>query len=172
MTIKRSKHDSEHPYTVISNSMLRDMTLSLKAKAVLCICLSFAEEWQFNLTDMTSRLNTNKNSLNKSFLELEAKGYLIRSKKRNNKGRIIGVSYNFFEKPIPLNQDMDNQDMDNQDMDNQVPDNQDMPTLEPQKIPIRNNNSKKYQRSNRTIPKNVEKAKIQLEEYGRRLNNG
>lgn len=80
MSIKRAIHDAEHPYTVISNQTLRNMNLSLKAKSVLCICLSFADEWQFNLNDLSKRLNTNKNTLNKCLIELEERGYLIRKK--------------------------------------------------------------------------------------------
>jgi len=163
MSIRRAQHDTANPYTIISNVTLRDMSLSLKAKAILCICLSFSEQWQFNLIDLAKRFATNKNTLNNCLLELEDKGYLIRHRKRNPNGKIIGVEYEFFEVPVPKKQDLDNSEPNNQDTVNKVPINI-VPENETKRSTKRNNYQGKKASTN-----NVEKAKKELELLGRIL---
>lgn len=153
MSIRRAQHDTDNPYTVLSNAMLRDMNLSLKSKAILCICLSFSDQWQFNLMDLSKRFATNKNTLNKCLLELEDKGYLIRHRKRNLNGKIIGVEYEYFEVPVHKKQDLDNSEPDN---------------VAPKKSTKRSIKRNNYQGEKVSI-NNVEKAKKELELLGRRL---
>ena len=166
MSIRRYQHDIDNPYTVISNVTLRDMTLSLKAKAILCICLSFSDQWQFNLIDLSKRFNTNKNTLNKCLLELEEKGYLTRRRKRNPNGKIIGVEYEFYEVPVPKKQDLDNSEPNNQDTENKV-----LVYIAPKNETKRSTKRKNYQ-TKKVSNNNVEKAKKELELLGRRLKGG
>lgn len=169
MGINRTKHDAENPYTVISDQMLRDMELSLKAKAILCMCLSFSETWQFNAKDLTTRFKINKNLLNKYLAELEAKNYLIRKTLRNQNGCVTGVQYEFYEIPYIKKQNPEKQNSVKPYPEKQVPEKQDLVKPYPENQPLRINNLKEYQfkeSSKSKIAKSIDKLKL----IGKELN--
>ena len=68
-------------YTVMSNHHLRNKELSLKAKGLLSQMLSLPEDWDYTLK------------------ELERAGYIVRSRERDEKGRLRGTDYVIFEQP-------------------------------------------------------------------------
>lgn len=165
MSIIRTNHDSEHPYTVLSNKLLRDMSISLKAKAVLCICLSFADTWQFNLKDLSARLKINKNTLNNCLVELENNNYLIREINRDQRGRVSGSTYIFYEDPFPNKQEPVKQEPDKREPDKQFPNKQ-----EHDNYSQRNTKSNKYQAKG--VPNNkISKALVKLKIVRRSLIN-
>ena len=86
-------------YTVMSNHHLRNKELSLKAKGLLSQMLSLPEDWDYTLKGL-SLINREKiDAIREAVKELERAGYIVRSRERDEKGRLRGTDYVIFEQP-------------------------------------------------------------------------
>ena len=86
-------------YTVMSNHHLRNKELSLKAKGLLSQMLSLPEDWDYTLKGL-SLINREKiDAIREAIKELERAGYIVRSRERDEKGRLRGTDYVIFEQP-------------------------------------------------------------------------
>ena len=75
-------------YTVMSNHHLRNKELSLKAKGLLSQMLSLPEDWDYTLAGL-SFINREKiDAIREAIKELERAGYIVRSRERDEKGRL------------------------------------------------------------------------------------
>ncbi|HJA18705.1 MAG TPA: helix-turn-helix domain-containing protein, partial [Candidatus Mediterraneibacter ornithocaccae] len=98
-------------YTVMSNHHLRNKELTLKAKDLLSQMLSLPEDWDYTLAGL-SHINREKiDAIREAVRELERAGYIVRSRERDEKGRLRGADYVIYEQP-------------------QLPPTPDLPTLE------------------------------------------
>ena len=89
-------------YTVMSNHHLRNKELSLKAKGLLSQMLSLPEDWDYTLAGL-SFINREKiDAIREAIKELERAGYIVRSRERDEKGRLRGTDYVIFEQPQTL----------------------------------------------------------------------
>ena len=88
-------------YTVMSNHHLRNKELSLKAKGMLSQMLSLPEDWDYTLAGL-SHINREKiDAIREAVKELEKAGYIVRSRERDEKGRLRGADYVIYEQPQP-----------------------------------------------------------------------
>ena len=120
-------------YTVMSNHHLRNKELSLKAKGLLSQMLSLPEDWDYTLKGL-SLINREKiDAIREAIKELERAGYIVRSRERDEKGRLRGADYVIFEQPQPPTPDLPT--LENPTLDNPT---QEKPTLEIQiyQVPI------------------------------------
>ena len=86
-------------YTVMSNHHLRNKELSLKAKGLLSQMLSLPEDWDYTLAGL-SFINREKiDAIREAVKELERAGYIVRSRERDEKGRLRDADYVIFEQP-------------------------------------------------------------------------
>ena len=112
-------------YTVMSNHHLRNKELSLKAKGLLSQMLSLPEDWDYTLKGL-SLINREKiDAIREAIRELERAGYIVRSRERDEKGRLRGADYVIFEQPQPPTPDLPT--LENPTLDNPT---QEKPTLE------------------------------------------
>ena len=92
-------------YTVMSNHHLRNKELSLKAKGLLSQMLSLPEDWDYTLAGL-SHINREKiDAIREAVKELEKAGYIVRSRERDEKGRLRGAEYVIYEQPQPREPD-------------------------------------------------------------------
>ena len=83
----------------MSNHHLRNKELSLKAKGLLSQMLSLPEDWDYTLAGL-SFINREKiDAIREAVKELERAGYIVRSRERDEKGRLRGTDYVIFEQP-------------------------------------------------------------------------
>ena len=88
-------------YTVMSNHHLRNRDLTLKAKGLLSQMLSLPDNWDYTLAGL-SRINREKiDAIREAVRELEKAGYIVRSRERDEKGRLRGADYIIYEQPQP-----------------------------------------------------------------------
>ena len=119
-------------YTVMSNHHLRNKELSLKAKGLLSQMLSLPEDWDYTLKGL-SFINREKiDAIREAIKELERAGYIVRSRERDEKGRLRGADYVIFEQPQPPTPDLPT--LENPTLDNPT---QGKPTLEKPMSPTR-----------------------------------
>lgn len=86
-------------YTVMSNHHLRNKDLTLKAKGLLSQMLSLPDNWDFTLAGL-SYINREKiDAIREAIRELERAGYIVRSRERDEKGRLRGADYVIYEQP-------------------------------------------------------------------------
>ena len=131
-------------YTVMSNHHLRNKELTLKAKGLLSQMLSLPEDWDYTLAGL-SHINREKiDAIREAVRELERAGYIVRSRERDEKGRLRGADYVIYEQPqLPPKPDLPT--LENPTLENPTQEN---PTLEKptQENPMQLN--KEVQRTN------------------------
>ena len=86
-------------YTVMSNYHLRDRLLSLKAKGLLSLMLSLPEDWDYTMKGLASICKDGIDSISGGIRELEAHGYLVRARVRNENGQLGSIEYTILEQP-------------------------------------------------------------------------
>lgn len=88
-------------YTVMSNHHLRNTDLSLKAKGLLSLMLSLPEDWDYTMKGLAHICKDGIDSISGGIRELEAHGYLIRERIRNENGQLGSIEYTILEQPKP-----------------------------------------------------------------------
>lgn len=91
--IRVTKKDN---YTIISNHILRDKTLSLKARGLLCTIMTLPDDWDFTIAGMLTIIPETKGGLYKIIDELIEKGYCEKSIIRGS-GKFAKLDYIFYE---------------------------------------------------------------------------
>ena len=86
-------------YTVMSNYHLRDRSLSLKAKGLLSLMLSLPEDWDYTMKGLARICKDGIDSISGGIRELEAHGYLVRARVRNENGQLGSIEYTILEQP-------------------------------------------------------------------------
>ena len=86
-------------YTVMSNYHLRDRSLSLKAKGLLSLMLSLPEDWDYAMKGLARICKDGIDSISGGIRELEAHGYLVRARVRNENGQLGSIEYTILEQP-------------------------------------------------------------------------
>lgn len=85
-------------YTSIPNSILWDKKLSMKARFLLCFCLSLKEDWKYSIAGLASAIGSGVDAIKSGLTELEQAGYLIREKGRNELGQMNCI-YFIYDEP-------------------------------------------------------------------------
>lgn len=91
----------DKPFTVLDNEALRDPRLSLKARGLLCTCMSLPPDWNFSIRGLASVCKEGRDAIAAALTELERAGYLRRNRiqGRSEDGTFGGTEYVFFEDP-------------------------------------------------------------------------
>lgn len=86
-------------YTVMSNHHLQDTVLSLKAKGLLSMFLSFPDDWNYSTRGLAAICKEGVEAISNTIKELEKAGYIIRRQLRGANGRITDTEYVIYEQP-------------------------------------------------------------------------
>ena len=109
--------EKKQGYTIVSNSYIRDVRLSLKAKGLLTIMLSMNDKkWNYSIKGLTSICKETYNTIFNILKELEKYHYLYRYPVRNKKGYIVKWVYDIYEIPLESKKQI----LDNQIFENEV----------------------------------------------------
>lgn len=96
--IKIKKHNTN--YTCISNFILVDDRISGKSKGLLIYLLSLPDTWRINVKKVVEVFQEGKTAIYRAFQELIKAGYCTRHRLRDEKGRMTGIEYFIYEKPL------------------------------------------------------------------------
>jgi len=78
-----------------------DDRLSLAAKGLLAILLSFGKGWKIYMRDIAKRSSSGRYTLRHAVKELETTGYLTKQPIKGQRGRFVGWNYKVYQKPKP-----------------------------------------------------------------------
>jgi hypothetical protein len=112
--ITRKKNEN---FTVISNEILKNENVSLKAKGLHCVIMGLPDNWDFTIKGMAAILKDKTTAIYSAINELIEVGYCKRiyyTKEYEGKKVRGGVEYIFYE-----NLNLENLDLDNLDLENQ-----------------------------------------------------
>jgi len=89
-------------YTTICNRIFKDRRLSLKAKGLLAMLLSFSDSWNLTIKGLEVILKEGRTSIRSTMSELIETGYVERQQIRKD-NKFVGVDYIVFESPKSQN---------------------------------------------------------------------
>jgi len=81
------------PFTMLANAMLRNPELSLKAKGLLAVMLSFPNDWQYHMRHIEGQSSDGRDSHRAALKELADFGYVVMRRVKDEKGRHAQVEY-------------------------------------------------------------------------------
>lgn len=96
MAVFRKHH--ENNYTVVSNSLLRDVNISNQAIGLMTKMLSLPEDWDFSVAGLAAISKDGETRITSSIEELKGAGYLTITPLREA-GRIVDWRYDIYETP-------------------------------------------------------------------------
>ena len=113
------RNASKGKYTVLNNGIFRDENLSAKSLGILAKMLSLPDNWEFSETGLCSIFKKDgRDSIRSGLKELEENGYLVRSRIRDDSGKLTSVEWTvsdrpMFEKPMLENPMLENPMLEN-----------------------------------------------------------
>ena len=87
-------------FTWMKNIHLRDRFLSLKAKGLLSVMFSLPKDWDCTITGLAYISKEGISAIRATIKELEAAGYIIRERIRNEAGQLKDMKYTIHETPV------------------------------------------------------------------------
>lgn len=94
--------DKRSNYTVVDNTFIRDMNLSMKAKGLMLLMLSLPPEWDYSVAGLAAICKEGMTAIRGALKELEECGYLRRERRNSEKGYFV-YEYILSEIPQPHN---------------------------------------------------------------------
>lgn len=91
--------EKDRNFTVMHNFHLRDKNISNKAKGLLSLVLSLPEDWDYSVKGLVTLSSDGYDSIKTTLKELEASGYLVRERNRDEYGHLKEMIYCFYELP-------------------------------------------------------------------------
>ncbi len=86
-------------YTTICNVPLKDQRLSLRAKGLLAMCISFPDDWDYSVNGLATICKEGRDAIMSILRELEECGYLTREQQRLPSGKMGAIEYVIHECP-------------------------------------------------------------------------
>ena len=105
---------SRGKYTVLNNGIFRDENLSAKSLGILAKMLSLPDNWEFSETGLCSIFKKDgRSSIRSGLKELEENGYLVRSRVRDESGKLTSTEWTVSDKPMFENPMLENPMLEN-----------------------------------------------------------
>ena len=105
MAIIRHGPAPEDHYSLVSNELARDPSISLQAKGLYLYLRSHREGWSMSTERIGEALGIHRNTVSKYVQELEAAGFLVRDYSHSGKGTFDGMEYTILSEPLHKNTD-------------------------------------------------------------------
>ena len=118
------RNASRGKYTVLNNGIFRDENLSAKSLGILAKMLSLPDNWEFSVTGLCSIFKKDGiDSIRNGLKELEQNGYLVRSRVRDESGKLTSAEWTVSDKPMLGNPMLENPMLENPMLENPMLEN-------------------------------------------------
>lgn len=95
----------ERDFTVLSNRIVRDKNISLKAKGLFLVVMSLNESnWDFSINGLCKIVKEGRSAIYTAIEELKDAGYCTYTQTRDESGQLGEAQYTFYEIPIPCDE--------------------------------------------------------------------
>ncbi|MCC4383746.1 DnaD domain protein [Limosilactobacillus reuteri] len=117
MAIIRQKRKDR--FSIIDNRIIENKKISFKARGLLIYMLAKPDDWKFYPDELAKHSDKDGvKAINTALQEIESVGYLVRKRKRDNKGHFKGIDYLLYETPQVINPDSQNRNADLRNSEN------------------------------------------------------
>ena len=96
---KRKLRDN---YATIPNAILRNKSLSFKARGILCMMLSHTEEWEMTMEQLVQLGTEGREAVRSAMWEIEAAGYVTRKQMVSPDKSFDGMMWTWYDEPVPV----------------------------------------------------------------------
>ena len=96
----RIRKDRSDIVTIVDQRLVRDSSLSWKARGIFMYLWSQSDNWEFNEIEVERHATDGRDSLRSGLKELEKHGYLERKRARNEKGQVKNYVWTLHEIPV------------------------------------------------------------------------
>lgn len=86
-------------YVMIPIDLSKDTSLSVKEFGMIVKLLMLPPDWEFSVIGLSKIMNDSKDGVASTLKKIEDKRYLLRERKRNEKGHLKETIYHIFEYP-------------------------------------------------------------------------
>lgn len=97
--LQRLRIDRNKAFTTINNTILRDNTISLKARGLMVTIMGLPDNWDFTVQGIVSILKEGRDAVYSAISELKEAGYVTVEQSRDENGRLSESVYVFRETP-------------------------------------------------------------------------
>ena len=102
-SIIRVQKNKENPYVMVDKRIFSNSEISWKAKGLLGYLLSRPNNWKIIIADLVNQSTDGRDSVYSGLKELINARYIIRERKRLERGRYSSYEYIVLEKPYEIN---------------------------------------------------------------------
>lgn len=89
----------QRPYAAIPNAAMRDESLSIDARGMLALLMTYADEWVFQRTHLMQVAKVGRDKFQKIMRELKEAGYVRRVPTRDDDGKVSGSAWVIADEP-------------------------------------------------------------------------
>lgn len=89
-------------YAAIPNAAMRDQRVSIEARGLLALMMTYADEWTFVFSHLQDLTGVGRDKLRKMLKELETAGYIFREIVRCAKGELGGTEWVIVDDPAEV----------------------------------------------------------------------
>lgn len=97
-TVRRGPVAADN-FTIVSNAIIRDARLSLKARGLGVWLLSHSHGWKLSIRSIATQVGAGAEAVQSGLKELEDAGYLVRDQQTGEHGKFAGVEYRITDVP-------------------------------------------------------------------------
>lgn len=95
--IHRAEHEDN--FTILSNEIIRDTSLSDCAKCLLIFMLSMSDEWSFSVSGLAYSLGWSEKKTRRSIQELKKNGFIVQVIQFDERGKFLPNLWEVYEVP-------------------------------------------------------------------------
>lgn len=136
-------------FTVVSNDILMNNYMSMKATCLLMKMLGKPDNWDYTINGMKTFCVEGRDAIRSALKELEKFGFLERRKVRDSRGRYTDIEYIIYEEPISRSPRSAYPESENPSLDNPPSEN---PPVINKEINKKRNNQELTQASIDSVP--------------------
>lgn len=86
-------------YAAIPNAAMRDRALSIEARGLLALLMTYSDDWHFFVDHLQDMTGCGRDRMRRMLRELEASGYLVREVPRDERGHVMGSQWVIVDDP-------------------------------------------------------------------------
>lgn len=153
-------------FTVVSNDILMNNYMSMKATCLLMKMLGKPDNWDYTINGMKTFCVEGRDAIRSALKELEKFGFLERRKVRDSRGRYTDIEYIIYEEPISHSPRSAHPESENPSLDNPPSEN---PPVINKEINKKRNNQELTQASIDSVPSGASREGSEEEEIWREI---